>query len=236
VIVRSLIGFFSLLIFTRLLGKQQVSQLTFFDYVLGITIGSIAATLTTDLTSRAWLHWVGLLTWTIVVLLIEVITLKSRPLAKMVDGEPVILIMNGHLMEKAMEQARCRLTDLLGQLRNQGIFDLAEVEFAILETNGQLSVLKKSQYQPVTPHDLNLPTAYKGISIELIYDGKIVEQNLTDLNLDRQWLTTELKKQGINDPAEVFIALLNTKGELFVDRYRDQVQKPVDISDYPGPN
>jgi uncharacterized membrane protein YcaP (DUF421 family) len=144
--------------------------------------------------------------------------------------------MNGHLMEKAMEQARFRLTDLLGQLRDKGIFDLAEVEFAILETSGQLSVLKKSQFQPVTPADLHLPTAYKGISTELIYDGKIVEQNLANLNLDRQWLTAELNKQGINDPAEVFIALLNTKGDLFIDCYRDQVQEPVDISDYPGPN
>ena len=236
VIVRGLIGFFSLLIFARLIGKQQVSQLTFFDYVFGITIGSIAATLTTDLTSRAWLHWVGLVTWTVVVLLVEVITLKSRPLAMMVDGEPVILIMNGHIMEKAMKQARFRLSDLLGELRKKNIFDLAEVEFAVLETSGQLSVLKKSQYQPVTPHDLNLPTTYKGMSTELIYDGKIVEQNLTDLKLDHQWLTAELEKQGIKDPAEVFVALLNTQGELFVDRYRDQVPQPVDVSDYPGPN
>ena len=197
VIVRGLIGFFSLLIFARVLGKQQISQLTFFDYVLGITIGSVAATLTTDLTSRAWLHWVGLSTWSVVVFLLQVITLKSRPLAKHIDGEPVIVIMNGHLMNETMKKARYRTSDLLEQLRKKDVFDLTEVEFAVLETNGQLSVLKKSQYLPVTPQDLKIPTVYKGMSTELIYDGKIIEQNLKQVNLDRHWLEEELKKQGI---------------------------------------
>jgi len=236
VIVRSLIGFFSLFIFTRILGKQQMSQLTFFDYVLGITIGSIAATLTTDLTSRAWLHWMGLAVWFSVVLLLQLITLKSRQLAKAIDGEPVVVIMNGQIMENAMRKARFRAADLLEQLRRQGVFDLSEVEFAVLENNGQVSVLKKSEYQPVTPHDLKLPTVYKGMSTELIFDGIVIEQNLKQLNLDRAWLDEELKKQGINHPSEVFLALLNTQGNLFVDRYKDDVAKTVDISDYPGPN
>ncbi|NLW56842.1 MAG: DUF421 domain-containing protein [Firmicutes bacterium] len=236
VIVRGLIGFFSLFLFTRILGKQQMSQLTFFDYVLGITIGSIAATLTTALTSRAWLHWVGLATWFLVVLLLQFITLKSRPLTKAIDGEPVVVIMNGQIMEDAMRKARFRISDLLEQLRKKDVFDLSEVEFAGLEIDGQVSVLKKSQYLPVTPHDLGLPTVYKGMSTELIFDGQVVEQNLKQLNLDRAWLDEELKKQGINDPSEVFLALLNTQGNLFIDKYQDGVGKTVDISDYPGPN
>ncbi len=236
VIVRGLIGFFSLLIFARVLGKQQISQLTFFDYVLGITIGSVAASLTTDLTSRAWLHWVGLITWSVVVFLLQIITIKSRPLAKHIDGEPVIVIMNGHLMNETMKKARYRTSDLLEQLRKKEVFDLSEVEFAVLETNGQLSVLKKSQYLPVTPQDLKIPTVYKGMSTELIYDGKIIEQNLKQVNLDRHWLEEELKKQGVTNPAEVFLALLNTQGNLFVDTYKDTVKQPLDVSDYSGPN
>jgi uncharacterized membrane protein YcaP (DUF421 family) len=236
VIVRGLIGFSSLLIFARILGKQQISQLTFFDYVLGITIGSIAATLTTDLTSRAWLHWVGLITWSVVVFLLQVITIKSRQLSKHIDGEPVIVIMNGHIMNDAMKKARYRLSDLLEQLRKKDVFDLTEVEFAVLETNGQLSVLKKSQYQPITPNDLQIPTKYKGMSTELIYDGKIIKQNLKQLNLDQQWLEKELKKQGINSPSEVFLASLNTEGNLFIDKYKDNIKTPINISDYPGPN
>src|SRR5690625_2352857 len=90
VVVRSIIAFFTLLIFARILGKQQISQLTFFDYIAGITIGSIAASLTTDLTSRAWPHWVGLFMWALLVLIFQMVILKGRSLAKYVDGEPAI--------------------------------------------------------------------------------------------------------------------------------------------------
>ena len=92
VAIRAIIGFFSLLIFTRVIGKEQISQLNFFDYVLGITIGSIAATVTTDLSSRAWPHWVGLLVWAVLGYLMEIITLKSRNAAKYLEGEPAIII------------------------------------------------------------------------------------------------------------------------------------------------
>lgn len=232
VFVRGIIAFFTLLIFARLLGKQQVSELTFFDYILGITIGSIAATLTTDLSSRAWPHWVGLATWTAAVWFLQWVSLRSRAVAKYINGEPVILIMNGQIMEKNLKKMRYTLDDLLIQLRHRGIFDLKEVEFALLETTGQLSVLKKSQYAPVTPHDLKIPTKYKGLSTELIYDGKVIDINLKRFNLDRAWLEQQLKAQGIQSPREVFLALLNTEGELYVNRYQDQGQPVTDLSDY----
>ncbi|NLW59790.1 MAG: DUF421 domain-containing protein [Firmicutes bacterium] len=232
VFVRGIIAFFILLIFARLLGKQQVSELTFFDYILGITIGSIAATLTTDLSSRAWPHWVGLATWTAAVWFLQWVSLRSRAVAKYINGEPVILIMNGQIMEKNLKKMRYTLDDLLIQLRHRGIFDLKEVEFALLETTGQLSVLKKSQYAPVTPHDLKIPTKYKGLSTELIYDGKVIDINLKRFNLDRAWLEQQLKAQGIQSPREVFLALLNTEGELYVNRYQDQGQPVTDLSDY----
>lgn len=232
VIVRGLIAFFTLLIFTRVLGKQQLSQLTYFDYILGITIGSIAATMTTDLTIRAWPHFVGLLTWTAAVLGMKLISLKWRYASKYLDGEPSVVIMNGQIMEEALRKMKHRVSDLMEELRNKGVFDLTEVEFAVLETNGQLSVLKKSQYQPVTPDDLKLPTKYKGLSSELIYDGVVVEQNLNQANLDLAWLDSQLKRQGIKDPAEVFLATLDTTGDLYVDTYKDRVKKSVDIRDY----
>lgn len=232
VFVRGIIAFFTLLIFARLLGKQQVSELTFFDYILGITIGSIAATLTTDLSSRAWPHWVGLATWTAAVWFLQWVSLRSRAVAKYINGEPVILIMNGQIMEKNLKKMRYTLDDLLIQLRHRGIFDLKEVEFALLETTGQLSVLKKSQYAPVTPHDLKIPTKYKGLSTELIYDGKVIDINLKRFDLDRAWLEQQLKAQGIQSPREVFLALLNTEGELYVNRYQDQGQPVTDLSDY----
>ena len=234
-IVRALIAFFTLLIFTRLLGKQQLSQLTFFDYVLGITVGSIAASLTTDLTSKAWPHWVGLVTWIAAVLAIQYITAKWRYASKYIDGEPTVVIMNGMIMDEAMKKMRYRLSDLMEQLRDKGVFDLSQVEFAILETGGKLTVLKKSQYQPVTAKDMNIKTKYNGISTELIYDGRVVENNLKQVNRDRKWLDRELKRLGISDISEVFYAALETSGKLYVDKYKDHIKNKTDISDYDGP-
>lgn len=131
VLVRGIIGFFTLLIFTRVLGKQQISQLTFFDYVVGITIGSTASSLTTDLTSRTWPHWVGLFTWTVLCLALQLITIKSKTAEKFLDGEPTIVIMNGKTLEESMKKVRYTIGDLLAQLRDKGIFDLDQVAYAV---------------------------------------------------------------------------------------------------------
>ncbi|MBM7646050.1 uncharacterized membrane protein YcaP (DUF421 family) [Scopulibacillus daqui] len=236
VMVRGIIGFFTLLLLTRILGKQQISQLTFFDYILGITIGSIAASLTTDLTTRAFPHWIGLIVWVILGLLLQGITLKWRRGSKFLDGEPTIVIMNGRIMDKALKKMRYRVADLLEELREKGIFDLNEVEYAVLETNGKLSVLKKAANQPITPKDLNLSVPYKGISTELIYDGVVIDENIKAVNRDRAWLEAELKKRYINHPSQVFLALLDPNGQLFIDKYSDNQKNIIDIGDYPGPN
>ncbi len=232
VFVRGIISFLTLLIFARLLGKQQVSQLTFFDYILGITIGSIAASLTTDLSSRAWPHWIGLATWMGAVWAIQWLTMRSRAVDRYINGEPVVLIMNGVIMEKTLRKIRYTVDELLEQLRHEKVFDLGMVEFAILETDGKISVLKKSQYEPVTPNDLKIPTRYRGISTELIYDGVIIEENLRRLNLDRLWLDRQLKKLRIKSPGEVFLAVLDTGGQLYIDKYEDHLKSMTDISDF----
>ncbi|MDD2586376.1 MAG: DUF421 domain-containing protein [Syntrophomonadaceae bacterium] len=222
VLVRSLIGFFTLLIFARLLGKQQISQLTFFDYVLGITIGSIAASLSVDLTTRAWPHWVGLITWAVTVLALQFITIRWNKADTILTGEPVVVIMNGMVMEESMKKTRYTLSDLLEQLRDKGVFDLTRVQFAVLETNGQLSVLLKPEYAPATPSDLNLTVQSSGLSTELIYNGIIIDENLQKAGVDRFWLIKQLNTQGISNPSEVFIAAYNpASSTLFIDKYKD---------------
>lgn len=221
VLVRGVIGFFTLLIFARILGKQQISQLTFFDYVLGITIGSTASSLTTDLTSSAWAHWVGLLTWTVVCFVMQWATLKSKTISTYIDGEPTIVVMDGKIMEAAMKRMRFRLSDLLEQLRDKEVFDLKEVQFAILEKDGQLSVLKKPEYLPVTPKDMNLYTGPAGLTITLIYDGTIIPKNLKVVNKDKEWLTDELRKKGIMDVSDVFMAAIDKTNNLYIDLYKD---------------
>lgn len=235
VIVRAFIGFFSLLIFARIIGKEQISQLNFFDYVLGITIGSIAATLTTDLSSRAWPHWVGLLTWVTLGILMELISTKWRYAAKYLEGEPAIVIMNGKIMENVLKKMKYRISEVLELLRNKGVFDVNQVDFAIIEPNGQISVLLKPEFLPLTPKDLNVKTSPSGISSELVYDGILIEENLKPLKKDKQWLLDELKKQGIKDISEAFLVTLNPAGSLYVDRYEDHLKKITDIGDYKGP-
>ncbi len=235
VIVRAFIGFFSLLIFARIIGKEQISQLNFFDYVLGITIGSIAATLTTDLSSKAWPHWIGLLTWCALGYLMEIISTKWRYAAKYLEGEPAIVIMNGKIMENVLRKMKYRISEVLELLRNKGVFDVTQVDFAIIEPNGQISILLKPEHQPLTPKDMKIAVSPTGISTELVYDGIILEENLRQLNKDKTWLLKELKKQGIRDISEVFLVTLNPAGSLYVDRYDDHLKKITDIGDYKGP-
>lgn len=227
VIVRGVIGFFSLLIFARLLGKQQVSQLNLFEYILGITIGSIAATLTTDLSSSAWSHWIGLFIWCLLVLLMQLLSIKVPKLAEYLNGKPVLLIVNGKIMDKEMKTQRYSLADLLEQLRGKDIFNIHDVEFAVLETNGELTVLKKSQNQYATPHDMGISTGYIGLPTELIMYGKIMEDNLKKINLDTNWLMNELSKNNIINPEDVYLASINTKGELYIDLYQDNYSENI---------
>ncbi len=223
VLVRSLIGFFTLFVFARLLGKQEISQLSFFDYVLGITIGSIAASLSVDLSSRAWPHWVGLFTWTVTVFALQLITFRSKHANRYLVGEPIILIKNGLVMEDNMKKLRYTIADLLKQLRNKDVFELSRVDFAILETNGQLSVLLKPEYQCATPSDMNITPPVSGLSTELIYSGIVIEGNLKAAGLDRIWLDTQLKLNGINSPSEVFVATYNqASASLYIDKLIDQ--------------
>lgn len=229
--VRAIISFFSLLIFTRILGKQQLSQMTFFEYAVGITIGSIAASLTIDLDTRAWPQFFGMAIWVILAFVLQIVVMKWRWASKYIDGEPTVVIMNGKIMEDALRKTRYRLSDLMEELRLLGVFDLSQVEFAVLETRGRISVLLKSQHQPVTPKDMNIPTDYQGLSKELIYDGIIIDANLRHLNLDRKWLMGQLRKQGIHDPSEVFVASLDTSGNLYIDKYEDHIASPSDLSE-----
>lgn len=234
VIVRSIIAFGTLLIFTRFLGKQTVSQITFFDYILGISIGSMAANLSADIATDAWPYWVGLFTWTVLVLCLQKVTMKWRQASIYFDGEPVIVIMDGEIMDEVMKKLRYRISDLQEQLREKGIFDLKEVDYAIVEKDGQISVLKKADYLPVTPRDLQLKSTYKGIGTELIYDGVLVRNNLHQLKKSEEWLMKELKNRGYTKISDIFLAIIDSNGMLFIDAYQDKMKNPVDITDFKG--
>ncbi|WP_066632981.1 YetF domain-containing protein [Desulfolucanica intricata] len=230
VITYSLIVFVLLIVLTRLIGKKLLAQMTFFDFVIGITIGTIGgAFVTTEV--KGFYVLISPVVLTLAVILTGYVSLKSTPARKLLEGEPLVLIQNGKVYEKNMKKIRYNLDDLMMLLREKNVFNLSEVEFAILEPHGKLSVLKKSQHLPVTPKDLKLSTNYKGVSSEIIRDGQIVEQNLRQNNLSHEWLYNELSSRNITKIEDVFLATLSTDGKLYVDLREDNPSYIQEVED-----
>ncbi|MHB1128290.1 MAG: DUF421 domain-containing protein [Bacillota bacterium] len=234
VIFQTLLSFAAILIYARILGKQQIGQLTFFEYINGITFGSIAAVLATDIgTNKTVTHILGLTIFAALTFGMSYISLHSRPARKLISGEPTIVVQNGKILEQNMGKMRYDVDELLMQLREKNMFNIADVEYAILEPNGSLSVLPKSQKRTVTTADLQIPTVYEGVPSEIIVDGEIIYQNLKQNNLDEKWLEGQLNAHGVTDVGQVILASLDTGGKLYVDMRNDQLQNPTDVTDDP---
>jgi uncharacterized membrane protein YcaP (DUF421 family) len=199
------------------MGKQQVAQLTFFDYVVGITIGSIASTLSVQVNENTLATLVGMVTWTTLAILLAVLGMKSVWVRNVSGGKATVVVQNGKILENNLKRIRIPIDELNSELRTQGVFNLSDVEFAMFEPGGKISVQKKSQKQPLTPGDLNIPTEYDGLPTNLIIDGKVLIDALHSLSLSKAWLYHQLGKQNIHDAFEVSLAQLDTKGNLYVD-------------------
>lgn len=229
-ILYSLIIFFLLVALARLMGKKLLSQMTFFDFVVGITMGTIGGSFVST-EAKGFYVLLSPVVLTLSLILLGYLTVKSVPVRKLIEGEPVIVIQNGKIYEDNMRKLRYHEDDLLMQLRDKGVFDPGEVEFAIMEPHGQLSVLKKSQNLPLTSKDLGLSSQYKGIPSEIIRDGKIVEQNLQQNRLSHEWLYNQLSSKKIDKIEDVFLATLDTAGNLYLDVRRDNPDYVQEIDD-----
>jgi len=217
-LLRTTLAFIVLLILARLMGKKQISQLTFFHYVTGITIGSIAAEIAGQHETPFIDGLIAMIWWAALTLLMSYIALKSKKARVLLDDQPTIVMFEGKIIEGAMKKSRLHLNDLNMMLREQSIFSIKDVQYAILETNGNLSVLKKAGQEPATKKDVNAPAPEpKYIPSEIISDGKIVKKNLTELNLTEDWVYEQLKKQGVGKVEHVFYAEIQTDGSLHVD-------------------
>jgi len=212
--ISSAIAIAALFILTRIMGKKQMAQLSFFDYVIGISIGSIASEYAVVRDIHLTEGLTALIVFTAFCLVLSYISVKSLKGRKILDGTPVVLIENGKILEQSLYKTKLTINDLLEECRLKDIFDIAEIEFAILETSGRLSVLPKSQNRPLTPKDMQLPTAYEGLCTNVIIDGKIIAENLAAISLDSTWLHTQLASQDITNHADVILAYVDTKGTL----------------------
>jgi uncharacterized membrane protein YcaP (DUF421 family) len=214
-IARTLVLYVLIVTLLRLMGKRQIGQLQPSELVVAILVADLAAVPMQDKDIPLINGAVPILVLMIAEVLASYLTLRSSVARSVISGRPSLLVSGGRVMWSELRDARINLDDLLEQLRIKGYPDISDVECAILETSGQMSVIPKSQRRPVCPADLGIDTSYEGLPVTLIVDGKPNRDNLRLVNLDEQWLRSELADKGVHDIGEVILASLNTKGELF---------------------
>lgn len=214
VFIRTLVLFSLVVVVMRVMGKRQVGQLQPFELVVMIMISELAALPMADTGIPLIYGVIPILTLLVAGVFLAYISLKSERARGIICGTPSILVENGKILEKELHKLRYNINDLLEQLRAKNFPNLGDIEFAILETSGQLSVIPKSQKRPVNPEDLQIPTKYEGLPLTLVVDGKVLQKNLAKANLDEDWLKTELARFGINRVDRLLFASLDTQGQL----------------------
>ena len=209
IIITSSASIFSLFLLTKLMGNKQVSQLSMFDYIIGISIGSIAAEFATELDNPEN-TLVAMIIYAIIAYAVSLVTGKSTHMRKIIIGRPLILFDNGKLFRKNFKKARIDISDFLTHCRSQGYFDLSQIQTAIFEYNGSISILPADEYRPLEPSDININPIQQKILVNVIMDGNINEKNLKHTGNDKIWLKKQLNDQGFHNEKEVFLGLVNT--------------------------
>ncbi|MEI7026488.1 DUF421 domain-containing protein [Paenibacillus sp. y28] len=225
VALRTLAAVCVLFVMTKVLGKRQISQLSLFEYITGITIGNLAANVSVQVDSTWYLGVVALSVWVAVSVLFEFLTMKSKKVRDIVDGKATVLIQDGKVLEDNVKSMRLTIDELMEQLRKKSAFKLADVEFAVMESSGEINVMLVNEARPLTPRHLGIKVAPKTAPRTVIMDGRLMDSSLVELGLSRQWLQTELEKQGVLLD-NVFVGQVDGYGQLFIDLYNDELQLP----------
>ncbi|ABO49996.1 protein of unknown function DUF421 [Desulforamulus reducens MI-1] len=223
--LRSLGVFALTLLAVRIIGKKQTSHLTFFDLITAIVIGVLAAIISLNLTGGLKNGLSALAVWTLLPILLYWLSLKYKTLRDILQGKETMLINHGKVLEDKLKDARLTPEDLLSHLRRNNAFRVADVEFAMLEPNGDVSVFLKKGNQPLSASTIDLQVNHESVPQTVMLDGVIMDEPLTSMGLNRNWLHTELEKSGVA-PENVFIAQVDSLGQLYLDLFDDAVQVP----------
>lgn len=215
IIITSIVSLIVLFLLTKLMGSKQVSQLNMFDYIVGISIGSIAAELATDLETPVHAA-TAMICYGVIAAAVSLLSERSLKVRKFISGKPILLLDNGKIFRQNMKKARLDLSDFLMQCRSQGYFDVSKIQTAVMEFNGRISILPVSTDRPVTPSDTGLAPEQEKMTTAVIMDGHIDEKNLKITGNNEVWLTKQLHEQGYNNPKEVFLAMCDDKNKLTV--------------------
>lgn len=228
IVARVVLAFAIMMIITRMLGKQTIAQMTYHDFVAAITLGALTANLAFNNMIKISHMIVVLLTFSGIAYSLMILSLKSRKMRKWFSGQPTVIIQNGKILEDNMRKLKLSLDTLNQELRERNIFNIEEVQYAVLELNGEVSVLRKPQFLPVTRGDLKLKTGNRqAFPIELIMDGQIIQSNLRQHSLTIEWLLSQVGKKGLS-VAEVNYAVISSNGQIYFDPYKDGITNPID--------
>lgn len=217
-----------LFISTKLIGNKQISELTMFDYINSITIGSIGAEMATNV-DIFHLSLTAIAVYTLVILLVSYVTQKSVKIRRILTGTSIILMENGKLYPKNFSKSKLDINEFLTQCRINGYFNLEEIDTAILEQNGKISILPNVSARPVNTKDLNLAVPQEKISVNVILDGSVMEDNLRRSGNDIEWLKHELEKQNITSISDVFLAVCDTENNKLTVYVKAQNEQNSDV-------
>jgi len=225
---RALISLFTLFIVTKLLGKKQVSELSLFDYVIGISIGNFAAEMTINIESNEFNGIWSVILFGLVAFIVSWASMKSIKLRRIMMGTPTIIIQDGKILKNNMKKVHLEINELLEECRIKGYFDISTIAFAIMEVNGDMSFLPKSEYKPVTQLDMNIVSDKSELLANVIIDGKIIHTNLHLMNKDEEWLLGRIKKEGIEDIKSILLCTLDKNEKVTI--YKNNIKiKSLDI-------
>lgn len=212
--------FIAVIIFflTKLLGKKQISQLSFFDYIVGITIGSTVADIALDIEKNFMGGIVSLLIFVMIDYCISMITMKNIKARRFLVGVPTVLVEKSKIIESGLKKCKLDVNELLAEARIEGYFDLDEIDYALMEINGAISFLPKEKEKPVTKKDMKIKLDKSGLTVNAIIDGKYMPNNMKAVGKDKEWLDHELKIQGYKDYDDILLATIDTNYKVNIYR------------------
>ena len=216
VVLASLFSAVVLFLIAKVIGHKQVAQLEFFDYITGITIGSIAAELATTLDKPWWKPTISMLVFGSITVALSIITRRFARSRKFINGTPTIIMNDGKLYRENMKKAKLELSEFLLLCRQEGYFNLGDIQTAVFEYNGKLSILPVSAKRPLNPEDMGLNPKPEHIGTEIIMDGRVMGDNFKRKGLNDDWLRKELKKQGYKSAKEIFLGICYDENQLTV--------------------
>lgn len=223
VLIRTIILFFTTLVLIRIVGKSSLSKTTPFKFVSYIVIAIIASLISLGLIESTTLGIISLATWFVLSIALDYLSIKSKWVHDFINGKETVLIKDGKVMEENLLQVRYTGEELLRELRTKNVFNLADVEFAVMEATGEISTLLKSDKKPITPHDLNRKVAPLSEPQTVILDGTVLDEPLSTIGLNREWLKVQLSNAGVSVD-NVFIGQVDSSGDLFIDLFDDSIQ------------